>query len=73
MVMMFGVQAFAASTTTDFSSITNAITGKLTVAEVAAIIAAIIGAGMGFVLLWFGARKLVGSIIKAFKTGKIKF
>jgi len=59
--------------TTDFSEIISAITGKLTVAEIGGLIAAIIGAGMGFVLLWFGARKLVKAIVSAFKTGKLHF
>lgn len=75
MSMVFGITgtAFAASTTTDYSAITSAITSELTVAEVVAVIAAIIGAGMGFVLLWWGARKLLNSMISAFKSGKIKF
>jgi len=72
MVATFCSSAFA-STTTDFSAITTAVTSKLTVAEVAAVIAAIIAAGMAFVLLWWGARKLVNAIINAFKTGKIRF
>lgn len=61
-----------ASTTTDFSPITDAISQKLTVAEVSGIIASVIGAGIGFVLLWWGARKLIRSLITAFQNGKIK-
>jgi len=61
-----------ASTTTDYSSITTAVTGELTVAEVTAVIAAVLAAGMVFVLLWWGARKLINGIVTAFKTGKIK-
>lgn len=65
--------AFATTSTTDFSSITTAVTGKLTVSEVTALIASIIGAGIGFVILWWGARKLTRAIVGAFKSGKIKF
>ncbi len=66
--------AFAsAPSTTDFSSITTAVTSKVTVAEVSALIGAVIAGGIGFVILWWGARKLVRAIIGAFKSGKIRF
>lgn len=75
MVMVIGVTgvAMAAEPGVDFSAVKSALTSGFNVAEIASIIALIIGSGVGFVVLWWGARKLVNSIITAFKTGKIKF
>ncbi|MDF2943572.1 MAG: hypothetical protein K0S01_2430 [Herbinix sp.] len=79
MAMIFAMTlcstAFAAVTPAplDLDPIQDAIMGSISVSQIALIIAACIGAGMGFVLLWFGARKLVRSIMSAFKKGKLQF
>ncbi len=65
--------AFAGEVGTDFTAIKSALTSKFTVAEVSSLIASVVGATVGFAVLWWGARKLVRSIVSAFKTGKIKF
>lgn len=59
-------------TTSVYEPITNAITSAVTPAEVAAIIAIIVGSGMGFFLLYLGARKLIDGIQSAARSGKIK-
>lgn len=59
--------------TTDFSAITNALKSSVNASQVAAIIGTILAATVGIAILWWGARKLVHSIVTAFKTGKIKF
>lgn len=51
----------------------DALTSAFTTNEIAAVIGIIIGTGVGFVLLWWGARKLVHAIINAFKSGKLRF
>jgi hypothetical protein len=71
-VHMFGILG-AGANTVDLSPITEALTAQLNVAQVATIIAAILGACLGLVILWFGARKLVNSIISAFESGRIHF
>lgn len=71
------VPAFASeegtTATTDFTPITDALSTTFTVGEIASVIGTIIGTGVSFVLLWWGARKLVRAIIGAFKSGKLKF
>jgi ABC-type phosphate transport system permease subunit len=59
--------------TPDYSTITSALTGSLNVAQIGAVIAAVLGIGVGLMVFWWGARKLINVAITAFKTGKIKF
>lgn len=49
----------------------NALTSSITPAQIIAVLASIIGVGMTFVLMWFGARKLVAIFKKAVTRGKI--
>ncbi len=46
-------------------------TGTLNIANIVAIIGAGIGAVIGLFLAWWGARKLLGMLMKAFKKGKV--
>lgn len=70
---MSGALLLTESTTTlDWTQLIDAITGVISPTVVLGIIAAILGAGMIFVLMWFGARKLINALITAVKTGKIK-
>lgn len=59
--------------TLNLGPIEDALQSAFTVGEIASVIGVIIGAGVGFVLIWWGARKLVNAIIGAFKSGKIRF
>ena len=45
--------------------------GTLNIANIVAIIGAGIGAVIGLFLAWWGARKLLGMLMKAFKKGKV--
>lgn len=49
----------------------TALTDSITPAQIIAVLASIIGVGMAFVLMWFGARKLVSIFKKAVTRGKI--
>lgn len=49
----------------------SALSGSITPAQIIAVLASIIGVGMTFVLMWFGARKLVSIFKKAVTKGKI--
>ena len=49
----------------------NALTASITPGQIIAILASIIGVGMAFVLMWFGARKLLSIFRKAVVSGKI--
>lgn len=46
-------------------------TGTLNIGNIVAIIGAGIGAVIGLFLAWWGARKLLGMLMKAFKKGKV--
>ena len=50
----------------------NAITSQLTPSSIVSIIALVIGAGIGFVFLWWGIRKVANVVITAFQRGKLK-
>lgn len=63
----------ASATTTDFSPILTALQSGISSAEIVSIIASGLGVAAGFVILWWGSRKLVGMVMAAFKSGKIKF
>ena len=56
----------------DLSSLVTAITGSITPADIITILGSVIGVGMGFVLMWFGTRKVISLFSTALKSGKIK-
>ena len=51
----------------------TALVASITPEQLIAILAGIVGAGMAFVLMWFGARKLKTIFTNAVTKGKIKF
>ena len=58
---------------TDLTTVFTAITGGVTTGDIAAMIALVVGAGFGFVMLWFGMRKLTKIFMTALQRGKLKF
>ena len=50
----------------------DALTGSIAPADLLGVLASIIGVGMGFVLMWFGVRKLVRIFMGALKNGNIR-
>ena len=68
-----GGVALASESGMNLDAIESSLTSAFSVSEIATMIGTIIGAGVGFVLTWWGARKLVNAIISAFKSGKLKF
>lgn len=50
----------------------TALTTSVTPADVVALLAVVIGAGMGFVLVWFGSRKVISGFMGALKKGKLR-
>lgn len=65
--------AEGAASTIDFSPILTALQSGISSGDVVTIIASGLGVAAGFVVLWWGSRKLVGMVMSAFKSGKIKF
>lgn len=55
----------------DLSSVLSAITGQISVTTVIAVLAGAIGAAIGLVFMWWGVRKLIRTLMKAFRGGKL--
>ena len=55
----------------DLSGLQTALTSAITPQQLLTVLASIIGVGMGFVLMWFGVRKLIKIFSNAFQKGKI--
>lgn len=56
---------------TTIEPLMTALEASITPGQIIAVLASIIGVGMTFVLMWFGARKLVSIFKKAVTRGKI--
>lgn len=60
-----------AVTAIDVSAIQTALTGAISPEQIVTLLATAIGAGIGLVLVWFGARKLVSVVMSALKKGRL--
>lgn len=49
----------------------NAMTGQISVTTILAVLVAAIGAGIGFVFMWWGVRKLMATFFSGFRKGKV--
>ena len=56
---------------TDWSSVITAMTNQISVSTVVGVLATLMAAGIGLVFMWWGVRKAVSSLMKAFRSGKI--
>ena len=76
MICVLAVPSFAAEVTpvqySDFEPIIASMQGQISVATVVQILVACIGASIGLVFMWWGARKVSGALMAAFKKGKIR-
>lgn len=55
----------------DWASVLSAMTGQISVSTVVGVLAASVGAGIGLVFMWWGVRKLVRTLMAAFRKGKL--
>lgn len=60
------------ATTPDFSGLITALQTAITPAQLLTILASVVGVGMGFLLMWFGVRKIVKIFTSALQRGKLK-
>ena len=58
--------------TVTLKPVIDALTGSIAPADLLGVLASIIGVGMGFVMMWFGVRKLVRIFMGALKNGNIR-
>ena len=76
LICCLAVPSFAAEVTpiqySDFESIITTLQSQISVQTVVAIIVAAVGASVGLVFMWWGARKVSGALMAAFKKGKIR-
>lgn len=59
-----------AISSTAFQSILDACTAQISVSTVVEVLAVGVGASIGLVFMWWGARKLIAILMKAFRKGK---
>lgn len=55
-----------------WGSVITALQSQITVGNVVTVLAALVTAGIGFVWMWWGVRKATGSLMAAFKRGKVR-
>lgn len=48
------------------------MTSQISVATVVGVLATLVAAGIGLVFMWWGVRKAIGSLMSAFRKGKMK-
>ena len=52
----------------DWASVISAATAQI---SVVAVLATLVSAGIGLVFMWWGVRKAMASLMKAFRSGRI--
>lgn len=60
-------------TAADWSKLITDVTSQFSTAEIVSVMSAIIVAGIGFVFLWWGARKAYKALMSAVRKGKTGF
>lgn len=60
-------------TVTDWAKVITDVTTQFSVSEIVNVMSAIVVAGIGFVFLWWGARKAYRAIMSAVRRGKTGF
>lgn len=61
-----------ANVTSYLTPLVTSVTSSVTPTDIVSIIGTVFGAGIMFVLVWFGARKIFNGVMSAVKRGKIK-
>lgn len=58
-------------TASDWASVITAMTGQISVSTVVGVLATLVTAGIGLVFMWWGVRKASGSLMSAFRSGRM--
>lgn len=58
-------------TASDWSSVITAMTDQISVQTIVAVLGTLVGAGIGLVFMWWGVRKALGSLMDAFRKGRL--
>lgn len=60
-------------TVTDWAKVITDVTAQFSISEIVKVMSSIVVAGIGFVFLWWGARKAYRAIMSAVRRGKTGF
>ena len=60
-----------AISTTDFNSVITTLQSQISVATIVEVLGVGAGIAVGFAFMWWGVRKLIAVLMKAFKKGKV--
>lgn len=60
-----------AISSSNFTSVLNAVTSQISVSTVVEVLAVGVGAAVGLVFMWWGVRKLIRVLMSAFRKGKL--
>lgn len=72
MIPTFLAETAGAVSASDWSSVISAMTSQISVATIVGVLATLVAAGIGLVFMWWGVRKAIGSLMSAFRKGKMK-
>lgn len=73
-----GVTAFASGSSpavvsaSDWQSVISAVTAQVSVSTVVAVLASIVTSCIGLVFMWWGLRKAMRALMKAFRRGGLR-
>lgn len=65
------MEATSVISSTDFMSVIEAVQAQISISSVVQILAIGAGIAVGFAFMWWGVRKLIAVLMKAFKKGKV--
>ena len=60
-------------TPSDWATVITDVTSQFSISQIVAVMSAIVVAGIGFVFLWWGARKAYRAIMSAVRKGRTGF
>ena len=69
-VLLSGGSTATTVTPSDWSQIITDVTSQFSISNIVSVMSTIIVAGIGFVFLWWGARKAYRAIMSAVRKGK---
>ena len=55
----------------DLTAVKSAIESNISASDISTVISEVLGVSIGFVLLWWGARKVINCVLDAFRFGTI--
>ena len=68
---MFSGSTPTVVTAADWSSVISSMTAQVSVSTIVGVLATLVTAGIGLVFMWWGVRKAIGSLMSAFRKGRM--